>query len=62
MHRCGTRTRLLIAGYAAGGGAALDAIEANGFDVMARACPPSKTRTVTRTVRLLLAAKEERPR
>jgi squalene synthase HpnC len=56
------RARLLIAGYAAGGGAALDAIEANGFDVMARACPPSKTRTVTRTVRLLLAAKEERPR
>jgi squalene synthase HpnC len=56
------RARLLIAGFAAGGAAALDAIEANGFDVMTPSCPPSKTRTVTRTLRLLLAAKEERHR
>ena len=56
------RARLLIAGFAAGGGAALDAIEANDFDVMARACPPRKARTVTRTLRLLMAAREARPR
>ncbi len=56
------RARFLIAGFAAGGAAALDAIEANGFDVMARPCPPSKARRVTRTLRLLMAAKEARPR
>lgn len=56
------RARLLISGFAAGGAAALDAIETNGFDVMARPCPPSKTRTVTRTLRLLMAAREAGPR
>ncbi|MEP6659616.1 MAG: squalene synthase HpnC [Acidimicrobiales bacterium] len=56
------RARLLIAGFAAGGGAALDAIEGNEFNVMARPCPPSRARTVTRTLRLLMAAREARPR
>ena len=56
------RARLLIAGFAAGGGAALDAIEASNFDVLHGACRPSKSRTASRTLRLLFAANGGGPR
>jgi hypothetical protein len=47
------RTRLAVAGFAAGGWAACDAIAAAGHDVLAVACRPTKGRTARRLVTVL---------
>jgi squalene synthase HpnC len=49
------RARLAVAGFAAGGMAALDAIERAGYDVLANRCRPRPGRVAARLV-LLLAA------
>ena len=49
------RARLAVAGFSAGGAAALDAIERAGFDVVARRCRPTKARFARQWVRTLLA-------
>jgi squalene synthase HpnC len=46
------RSRLLVAGFVAGGQAALDAIEHSHGDVLAVRCRPRKTRVVLHTIRL----------
>ena len=48
--------RLAVAGFVAGGAAALDAIEAAGHDVLARDCRPRPTRVARHMARLLLRA------
>jgi squalene synthase HpnC len=48
------RARLAIAGFAAGGLAAVDAIEAADFDVLAVACRPRSSRVVARAVAVAL--------
>ncbi|MEU5985772.1 squalene synthase HpnC [Streptomyces sp. NPDC047434] len=53
------RLRLLLAGFAAGGHAALDAIAAAGFDVLARAPKPTKRSLMRRAGTVLLAARRE---
>lgn len=57
---------LAVAGFAAGGLAALDAISAAGFDVLAEQCRPAKGRTVQLAVELLagfgpLASQQREP-
>jgi squalene synthase HpnC len=47
------RTRLAVAGFAAGGWAACDAIERADHDVLAVACRPTKARTARRLVTVL---------
>jgi phytoene/squalene synthetase len=47
------RWRLAVAGFAAGGWAACDAIERAGHDVLAVACRPSKRRTARRLLTVL---------
>jgi len=47
------RTKLAIAGFVAGGEAALDAIEAAGFDVLAHRCRPRRHRFALRLLRAL---------
>ncbi|MFG2868486.1 squalene synthase HpnC [Streptomyces sp. NPDC048338] len=53
------RLRLLLAGFAAGGHAALDAIAAAGFDVLARPPKPTKPSLMRRAGTVLLAARRE---
>lgn len=48
------RHRLAIAGFAAGGLAALDAVEAAGGDVLGVACRPSATRVLGHMTRILV--------
>ncbi|WP_162942039.1 squalene synthase HpnC [Desertimonas flava] len=48
------RARLAIAGFAAGGLAALDAIAAAGYDVLGTACRPSTSRIVRHAVPLAM--------
>jgi phytoene/squalene synthetase len=48
------RARLLVAGYVAGGRAALDAVERSGYEVLARsprATKPARLRALVRTLR-----------
>jgi hypothetical protein len=45
--------RIAVAAFAAGGRAALDAIEHAGCDVLATACRPSRTRTAWQLARVL---------
>jgi squalene synthase HpnC len=51
------RARLLVAGFAAGGHAALDSIERAGGDVLATRCRPSRAGTVRHVGRLLWRAR-----
>ena len=53
------RLRLLLAGFTAGGHAALDAIAAAGFDVLARPPKPTKPSLMRRAGTVLLAARRE---
>lgn len=48
------RARVAVAGYVAGGRAALDAIEAAGYDVLPGAPKPAKPRRVALTIRALV--------
>lgn len=47
------RGRLAVAGFAAGGHAALDAIESSGFDVLAVACRADRRRVARRMLQVL---------
>lgn len=49
-HRLPPRARLAVAGYAAGGLAALDAIAADGYDVLANRCVPGRIRLAVRAL------------
>lgn len=49
------RASVAVAGFAGGGHAALDAIEAAGFDVLANRCRPTRARVARHLVGLLLA-------
>ncbi|MGH9099187.1 MAG: squalene synthase HpnC, partial [Acidimicrobiales bacterium] len=49
------RPRVAVAAFAAGGMAALDAIDAAGFDVIARRCRPRPARLAARLALVLLA-------
>jgi squalene synthase HpnC len=50
------RARIAIAGYTAGGLAACDAMEAAGYDVLARSCQPRRTHRARLAAALLLSA------
>jgi len=51
------QARIAVAGYAAGGMAALDAIEEADFDVLGHQCRPKPTAVVARAALVLLAAR-----
>lgn len=51
------RPRLAVAGFAAGGLAACDAIEAAGYDVLAHRCRPSRARVARLAVTILWSAR-----
>jgi squalene synthase HpnC len=53
------RGRVALAGFVAGGQAALDAIRAADFDVLRRTCAPTKRATVAHMARLLLRHREQ---
>jgi len=56
------RPKLAVAGFVAGGIAALDAIEQNGFDVLSRPCRPRPLRFGLRLVALLTSSTLANPR
>jgi squalene synthase HpnC len=49
------RPRVAVAAFAAGGMAALDAVEAAGYDVLARRCPPRPARLAARLLGVLIS-------
>ncbi len=55
------RPRVAVAAFAAGGMAALDAIDATGFDVLAHRCRPRAGRLAARLALVLLAGQGARP-